>query len=172
MTILEATIDADLPEEIRAPVPARPVARAPAVLDHLQASKQALAALEAEIAASALAAIEAQPGAKEALATLHGRTKAVAFEIDCNGKAYELARRLDEHAIIDWKADIQALPADQIVAGITATTCCKLCSDDTGCIISGGACAHPVLAGSLTPGLQGNPAVRRVYRAASEECNQ
>jgi hypothetical protein len=172
MTVLDATLAADIPEGFEAHVPAPPEPRAPAVLNHLQASKQALAALEVEIAERALASIETRPGAKDALAALHGRMTAVAFEIDCHGKAYELALRLDKQAITDWKADIQALPADQIVAGITATACCKLCSDHTGCIISGNACAHPVLAGSLTPSLQGDPAVRRVYRAASEECNQ
>jgi hypothetical protein len=165
MMLIETEIEDD--EDFSPSVPTEPPApRAPTVLEHLQTNRQSLAALEIRIAEIALAAVEGRADAKADLAALHGQIATAAFQIDCSGRAHELAMRLDEQAIIDWKAAVQAMPPEKIVAGISKTDCCNMCRTDTGCVISGAGCAHPIKIGSLSPGQQGNPTIRNVYVAA------
>jgi hypothetical protein len=144
-----------------------PAPRAPGVLVYLDASKRVLAGLETEVAEAALAAAEETPGAQEKLALLYGKIGVAKFEIDSNAKAHDLAQRLDRQAVEDWKTAIQAMPPEKIIAGITASSCCRLCSADTGCVITAGQnCAHPVKTGVLPVRLADNPAIRKIFAAA------
>jgi hypothetical protein len=151
--------------------PALAAPRAPAVLLRRQASEQELAALNAEIGERALAAIEGKAGGKENLAALHDRIRAVTFEIECNAAAHELALLLDQEAVDDWRDSVRAMPVEEIVAGISTTECCRLCSPETGCVISGLECAHPKN-GALNRRYQGNSGVRRVYVAACKQLEE
>jgi hypothetical protein len=149
-----------------------PARRAPAVLKHLQISKRELVALEGQIPALLLAVAEARPGAKEGLAALREEIATAEFEIENHAKARELAERLDEQAIVAWKAAVQTLSLEDIVEGITKDQCCRRCAAGAGCVISGadplaGPCCHPVLVGRLElTRYQENPKVAAVYAAA------
>ena len=57
----------------------------------------------------------------------------------------------------------------QAIEGITKSDCCRRCSADHGCTITGDACAHPIKVGRIGPRLQGNPTVKAVYKAAREK---
>lgn len=161
----DALVEAFDPPELPAP-------RAPAVLEHLEASQRSLVDLDAQIAETALAALEGGSVAQANLVDLRAKITAAKFDIESNGAAHALALRLDKQAIADWKASIQAMPPEQIVAGITCDRCCGLCRTDA-CVISGaGWCGHPVKTGGLNPAQQSNPAVMRVYRAARKELEQ
>jgi hypothetical protein len=153
-------------------VPDKPPApRAPAVIAHLQSCKRELAALQREIPGHLLAVAEERPGAKEDLAALREKIAAAEFEIQHHAGARLMAERLDEEAMVAWKADVQALPADQIVEGITREACCRRCIPGN-CVITGsdqlsGPCAHPVLVGALElTRYKNNPKIQTVFAAA------
>jgi hypothetical protein len=153
-------------EKIAAAEP--PAPRAPAVLEQRPALERELADLKQQIAETALAAYEGKSDGREKLAALDAKIRACAFQLDCNGLAHEHALRLDHQAVESWKATIQTMPPEQIIAGISVKDCARLCSEEHGCVITlGQQCGHPVKSGVLPPRLQGNPAVRRVYVAAT-----
>src|ERR1700739_3449284 len=158
------------PEKIVAAEP--PAARAPAVISRLRAVQRELADLKLQIPERVLASAEGKPGARESLAELHQQISAAEFEIAGNGAARQLAERLDEEAGVAWKAAVQTLEPDEIVAGITKDQCCRRCLIGAGCVITGsdplaGPCAHPVLVGALEKDrYRTNPKIQAVYAAA------
>jgi hypothetical protein len=130
-------------------VPTEPPApRAPAVLKHLQISKQALVALGREVPGLLLAVAEERPGAKENLAALREKISQVEFEIAQNAGARLLAERLDQDTTAEWKRLVQTLPVGEILEGLTRESCPRRCVNS--CVISGadpqsgGPCQHPV----------------------------
>jgi hypothetical protein len=131
-----------------------------------------LADLKLRIPECALACAEGKPGGKEGLADLHRKISEAEFEISGNGPARELAARLDEAAIVAWKATVQTLEPEEIVAGLSKDACCRRCLAGAGCVITGSdplafPCAHPVLVGSLElQRYRDNPKIRAVYAAA------
>jgi hypothetical protein len=145
-----------------------PAARAPAVLEQRAAIERELADLKLQTAETALAAYENKSGGREKLAALDAKIRACVFQIDCNAAAHELAVKIDREAVSAWRTDVQANPK-QAIEGITKSDCCRRCSADHGCTITGDACAHPIKVGRIGPRLQGNPTVKAVYKAAREK---
>jgi hypothetical protein len=149
-----------------------PAQRAPAVLSRLRAAQRELVDLKLRIPECALAAAEGKPGAREALAALHRGITAIAFEIECSPDARFLAERLDASALAAWRANIQTLPIEQIIDGITRDQCCRRCSTAGACVITGanpyaGPCGHPVLVGALEKqSYRDNPKIQAVFAAA------
>jgi hypothetical protein len=149
-----------------------PAARAPAVLARRGALERELADLKLQIPEMALAAYERRPGGRESLAALDAKIRACTFLIDCAAAAHGLAARLDEEATVAWKAAVQNLDPEEIVAGITKDSCCRRCQAGAGCVItasdpSAGPCAHPVLAGALAlHRYQDDPKICAVFSAA------
>jgi hypothetical protein len=149
-----------------------PALRVMAVIKHLQESKQALVALQLEVPSLLLAVAEESPGAKEDLATLREKIVQVEFWIAHSAGARQLAERHDATALVAWKAEIQKLPLEQIIDGISKESCCRRCRSGAGCVITGsdilaGPCAHPALVGTLE--LQryvDNPRIQEIYSAA------
>jgi hypothetical protein len=148
-----------------------PALRAPAVARRLAVAQRDLSDLKLLIGERGLAVAEGKPGAKEAFAALHQQITSTAFEIEHFSKARELAARLDQEAITAFKAAIQTLAPDDIVAGITKDGCCRRCGP-AGCVIVGGdpmgsECAHPVISREgLKARYHQNPKVLAVFEAA------
>jgi hypothetical protein len=149
---------------IAAPAPHR----APAVLEQRAGLERELSDLKQQIAETALAAYEGNSGGRDGLAALDAKIRACVFQIECNAAAHELALRLDLEAAAAWRAAFLALPSEQLIAGITAKTCCKLC--DAGlCVISGtGRCLHP-RDSNIPVALSSDPRIRAVHELAAEK---
>src|SRR5258706_6710730 len=158
-------------------VPAKPAMQAQAVIAHLQESKRLLAALEAEVPETALAAASGEPDGRARLAALGEKIRNVTFEVECSAGARLLAAEHDQRALALWKAQILAMPVQAIVAGLTRDGCCGLCSQDTGCVVtagvamSDGVCAHPILEGGPQQRYRDDPQVKAIYLAACEKLN-
>jgi hypothetical protein len=148
-----------------------PELRALAVVARLKIAQRELADLKLQVAERVLAVAEGTPGARESLAALHQKITATAFEIESNFQARELAARLDEEAIVAWKAAVQTLDPEEIIAGITKDQCCRLCLRGAGCVITGcdalaGPCAHPAREGLMLTRYKENPKIVAVFAAA------
>jgi hypothetical protein len=161
MTVVLVKAEKTVPTEPPAP-------RAPAVLEQRSAIERELADLKLQIAETALDAFEGKSDGRERLAALDAKIRACVFQIDCNAAAHELALRLDLEAAAARRAAILALPVEQLIAGITAKTCCKLC--DVGlCMISGtGRCLHP-RDGNIPVALESDLRIRQVHNVAAEK---
>jgi hypothetical protein len=113
-----------------------------------------------------------KPRADERLATLGRRIVAMEFEISCSLKAADMASQRDREAMAGWRASLQTLPIEKLIAGISRENCCALCATPAGCIItgsdplSGGGCAHPVRESGPNPQYQDNRRVQEIYLAA------
>jgi hypothetical protein len=152
-------------------VPDKPPApTAETVLDQRTAKERELAALKSRIGETAyVAALSGKAGA-EALTALHAKIQAAQFALDCNAAAHVHAIEADKAAVADWWKQVHAMPADEAIGGIGKSECCRRCNEQFGCVITGAECAHPQKAGSnLNPRHQGNPAVRRLHKAAAQK---
>jgi hypothetical protein len=142
------------------------------VLEHLHVTKRALAALEAQISETAFAAAVGKPCGAENLAALREKIATAKFAIENYPQVRAHAERQDEQAVVQWKAEVQKLPPEQIIAGITKDSCCRRCTDRTGCALTGidplsHPCAHPVLVGALElTRYRDNEKIQRIYDAA------
>jgi hypothetical protein len=141
------------PEKIDAIVPDTPPApTAKAVRGHRQTLELALEALKAGAAKLALASARGKAGAQDALAALYLKIRATEFEIECNHQAFELAKREDAAAEVEWRAAIQTMDPEEIIGGISKNSCCSRCTPgfNGGCVITasapyaGSTCGHPV----------------------------
>jgi hypothetical protein len=129
-----------------------PTPTAKAVRAHRQTLELSLAALKQSAAELALASARGKAGAKDALAALYLRLRATEFEINCNHAAAELASQQDAAAEIAWRAGIQCLDPEEVIAGISKDGCCGRCTPGSpgGCVITasapyaGGTCGHPI----------------------------
>jgi hypothetical protein len=154
------------------PVPTSPALCGPAVGLRLAWCRRRLEALQDERPALALASALREPGAAERLTELGRSIAAMEFEISCSLKAADLASQRDREAMAAWRASLQTLPIEKLIAGISRESCCALCATPAGCIItgsdpmSGGSCAHPVRESGPGPQYQNNPGVQEIYRAA------
>lgn len=153
-------------------IPAAPPPRqATVVIKHFESCKRMLAALELKIPELAFAAAVGKPDGKEALLALSQEIAALKFEIEHHAKARALAERLDEQAVVDWRAAVQTLPPEQIVDGIGREVCPRLCGAGGGCVISGsdalsGPCCHPKKEGLMLSRYNENAQIVRVFAAA------
>jgi hypothetical protein len=145
-----------------------PAPRAPSVLEQRPALEREMVDLKQRIAETVLAAFEGKPNARENLAALDAKIRAVSFQLDGNAAAHELAERLDREAVAAWRAAIEDADPAEVVGGITRRECCEMCSDAQGCVITGLQCGHPVKVGTVGPRLMSNPKVRALFRAAAE----
>jgi hypothetical protein len=129
-----------------------PAPTASTVRAHRQTLELSLTALRASAAELALASANGKAGAKDALAALYLKINSTIFEIDCNHAATELATHEDAAAEVAWRAEIQTMDPEQIIAGLGKEKCCDRCTPGSpgGCVISasapyaGGACVHPI----------------------------
>src|SRR6266850_5072768 len=129
-----------------------PMPTAKAVRAHRQTLEMSLDALKAGAAELALASARGKAGAQDALAALYGKIRATEFEIECNHEVYELAMREDAAAEVAWRAAIQTMDPEEIIAGIGKESCCRRCTPGIvgGCVLTasapyaGSACGHPV----------------------------
>jgi hypothetical protein len=143
-------------------------ARAPKVLEQRPSIELELADLKLRIAETTLAAYEGKPGSRESLIALDANIRAVTLQLDSNAAAFELAQRLDREAKAAWRSDIEAADPKKMVAGITKKSCCSMCSDEHGCVVTGLQCGHPVTVGTIGPRLMANPKVKALFKAAAE----
>jgi hypothetical protein len=168
----DVAVLADLPPKAKAKKTVQmkpPSPRAPAVLEQRPALERELADLKQQIAEIALAAYEGKAGGRENLAALDSKIRACTFQIECNGLAHALALRLDRDAVAAWRLALQANP-EKAVEGITKKDCCRRCSLEHGCVISGASCAHPLR--GVSSGLRADPKIRALLNAAAEEMSQ
>lgn len=129
-----------------------PAPTAKDVRAHRRTLDLSLDALKAGAAELALASARGRVGAQDALAALHWKIRATEFEIECSHQAYELAMREDAAAEVAWRAAIQTMDPEEIIAGIGKESCCRRCTPGIvgGCVITasapyaGSACGHPV----------------------------
>lgn len=165
---MTAAVAQKLPSNTVADKPPAPTAAA--VLEQRAAKERELAALKSGIGEAAyVAAVSGKAGA-QALAVLHAKIQAAQFELDCNAAAHAHAIEADKAAVADWWEQVHAMPADEAIAGIGKSECCGRCDEQSGCVITGAECAHPLKAGwNLNPRHQGNPVVRRLHRAAAQK---
>ena len=143
-----------------------PPARAPAVLEQRPALDRQLLDLRGQIAARTLAAYEGEPDSREKLAALVSDIRTIEFQIEAAALAHDLAKRLDREAVSAWRGQVEANPL-LATEGITLKKCCERCQEASGCIITGEACAHPILVGGVGARNQGNKAIRRLFSAAA-----
>jgi hypothetical protein len=147
-----------------------PAPTAETVLEQRAAKERELAALESRIGETAYAAAISGKAGAAALEDLHVRIRVARFSLDCNAAAHAYAIGADKAAVADWWQQVHALPADEAIEGITKKECCRRCDEHSGCVITGAECAHPLKAGwNLNPRHQGNPAVRRLHKAAAQQ---
>lgn len=148
-----------------------PASRVPAVVSRAQAVERELTALKLQAAERALACAEGKPGARSLLAELRDKIAVAEFELARNGAAQDLAMQLDQTALDAWRADIQTLSPEEIIAGISRDECCRRCRPGD-CVIAGAdavpsECIHPVMAGPLHfLRHKANPKILAVYAAA------
>jgi hypothetical protein len=158
------------------PVPAKPKPSTIAVTARLQECRRILEALEEQRPAAALASALREPGAAERLAELGCLIEAMRFEISCSVKAEALASARDREAVAAWMAQLQELPIEVLLSGISKDQCCMLCGPE-GCVVSGGdpqsgaPCSHPIREGGPSPQSMGNARVRTVYLEACKKLN-
>jgi hypothetical protein len=143
-----------------------PPARAPAVLEQRPDLDRQLLDFRGKIAELTLAAFEGQPDGREKLAALVSDIRTIEFQIEAAALAHDLAKRLDREAVAAWRRQVEADPV-RATEGITRKKCCERCSEASGCIITGEACAHPALVGSVGSRHQGNEAIRGLYKSAA-----
>jgi hypothetical protein len=95
--------------------------------------------------------------AKVALAAIPARHAALTLEIDLNGEACELQHKLDADAEAAWRASLQSMDPEDLIAGINKDECCRRCQPGIsgGCVLSGAApyagstCFHPTRFGTF-----------------------
>jgi hypothetical protein len=148
-----------------------PSSRVPAVLAREQVARRELAELKLAAAECVLSCAEGKRGAKDRLAELARQISIAELELSYNGRAKDLAAQLDTAAFAAWRAEIQALSPEQIVAGIGVEQCCRRCRPGD-CVIGGAdiapsECCHPRKIGPLNLlRHQANEQIRAVYSAA------
>jgi hypothetical protein len=129
---------------------APPAPTAKQVRAHRQSLMMSIAAMRAGAPELAFASAMGNLGAKDALANLYLKLKTLEWELELNAEAVNLGRSADQAAETARREAIQALPAEEIIEGITRDSCCRLCIPGSDCVISapagrsGGICVHPV----------------------------
>jgi hypothetical protein len=129
---------------------APPAPCAPAVLAHrkkLEIERDALCAGAAELA---LKSARGDTAAQAALWAIPAKQAGLQFEIDQNHAAYSLATKQDSDAETAWRASLQSMAPEDLIAGISGDGCCHLCQPGGFCVITAGAahagatCGHPI----------------------------
>jgi hypothetical protein len=132
---------------MKPPAPTKPI-----LLAHRRTLELERDALRAGAVELAVASAKGDLAARTTLAALPAKLAALQFEIDLSHQAQELAHDHDAVAEAAWRAAIQRMEPEEIIAGIGKESCCGRCMPGIpgGCVItagvpySGGACGHPV----------------------------
>jgi hypothetical protein len=173
-------------EKIVPDTPPAPAAKA--VLAHRKKLEIERDALRTGAAELALKSAQGDASAQAALSALHRKIGDLEFEINCNSLAFDLATTQDSDAESAWRALLQTMDPEEIIAGIGKELCCRRCQPgiNGGCVISaaapasGGVCSHPIRQHHLfhinDRGLRkfpyrDNPQASRVFDAACEKLN-
>jgi hypothetical protein len=135
--------------------PPAPTARA--VLAHRKKLEIERDALRAGAAELALKSARGDTAAQAALWAMPGKQAGLQFEIDQNHAAHELAMKQDSDAEIAWRASLQLMEPEDLIAGINKEECCHRCQPNIpgGCVLSaaapypGSTCMHPTRMGSF-----------------------
>jgi hypothetical protein len=170
-------------------VPMKPPAPLkPTVLAHRRTLELERDALRAGAIELAVASATGDLGARNTLAALPAKLAALQFEIDLSHQAQELAHGQDAAAETAWRAAIQAMEPEEIIAGIGRESCCGRCMPGLpgGCVLtagapySGAACGHPVTQRHLLHRdeqgrrifpYRDTPQASRVFAAACDKLN-
>jgi hypothetical protein len=163
------------------PAPAAPDLRSSIVRAHRRQLEARLIELRAAVPAAVLAKALGRKAAHRAMTELRRKIADVEFAIAHNRDAGELAAMQDHAAQAAWRAQIQTLPPEQIIAGIGKESCCGKCERGVvaGCVLAGGTptaeCWHPVKSidlfhrteqGQWIFPCRANPQASRVFDAA------
>lgn len=128
--------------------PLAPTAKA--VLVHRKKLETARDELRVDAAELALKSARGDTAAQAALWAIPAKQAGIQFEIDSNHAAYELATKQDSDAEAAWRASLQSMAPEDLIAGIGADQCPALCQPGSFCIITAsypyaaGQCAHPI----------------------------
>jgi hypothetical protein len=169
-------------------VPMKPVPSKPIVLAHRRMLEMERDALRAGAIELALASARGDLSARSTLAALPAKLAALQFEIDLSHQAQELAHAEDATAETAWRASLQLMDPEDLIAGISGGGCCHLCQPNVagGCVLSaaapysGSTCMHPTRMGSFhqfnidNSGLRifpyrNNPQAAKVFYAACDK---
>jgi hypothetical protein len=137
-------------EKIVPDTPPAPTARA--VLAHrkkLEIERDALCAGAAELA---LRSAQGDADAQATLAAIPAKQAGLNFEISLNHAAHFLAAKQDSDAESAWRASLQLMNPEDLIAGIGKDCCPALCQPNAagGCVITAGypyagaQCGHPI----------------------------
>jgi hypothetical protein len=134
-----------------------PIGTAKAVLAYRKKLELERDGLRTGAAELALRASRGDAEAKAALAAIPAKYAALTLEIDVNGGAYDLAVKEDHDAEIAWRASLQSMDPEDLIAGINKDECCGLCQPGIagGCVLasaapfSGSTCWHPTRMGTF-----------------------
>jgi hypothetical protein len=167
-------------EKIVPDTPPAPTAKA--VLAHrkkLDIERDALCAGGADLA---LKSAQGDTDAQAELRAIPAKQVGLQFEIDQNRAAYALAAKQDSDAESAWRAALQTMEPEDLIAGIGKEMCPALCQPWSFCVITagdrhaGGQCGHPVkelhavfgrnAAGDREFRYAHNPQAARVFEAA------
>ena len=149
------TLTARVPADIVGVTPPAPTA--PRVRAHRRAIELERDALRTGAADLAWKSATGDLAAREALRAIPAKLAGLQFEIDLNHEAQEVAQKQDAAAEVAWRASIQTLPVQEIIAGLNKDECCHRCQPgiNGGCVLAGGApyaganCWHPTRFGSF-----------------------
>lgn len=161
-----------------------PAATAKAVVDYRKKLERDRDGLRTGAAELALLAALGDADAKATLAAIPGKHAALQFEIDLSHEAFDLAHKNDSDAEVAWRASLQAMDPEELIAGINKDECCHRCQPNLpgGCVITasypyaGSQCGHPIREKAAIFGrdengerqflYRHNPQAARVFEAA------
>lgn len=118
-----------------------PTATKPAVIAHRRTLELERDALRAGAVELAVASAKGDIEARSTLASTPAKLAALQFEIDLNHQAQELAHAQDAAAETAWRAAIQSMEPEEIIAGIGKDSCCGRCMPGIagGCVLTASA---------------------------------
>jgi hypothetical protein len=128
--------------------PPAPTARA--VLEHRKKLEIERDAMRDGAAELALRSAQGDTAAQAALWAIPAKQAGLQFEIDQNHAAYALAAKQDGDAETAWRAQVQSMAPEDLIAGINKDECCHLCQPGSFCVITAGylfagaTCGHPI----------------------------
>jgi hypothetical protein len=164
---LPRTVRTDEPPLEHSIVPPPPMA--PLVLEHVKAAEALIAECESRVGVLVLAEAQGTKGATEALAALEAKIAAARAERTRKDAAYKAALVADRAATESFTARIRNMPVEALIAGITKTKCANLCHAN-GCALACGlnVCVHPRRSG-VPPKYQSDVKIRAAHTAANLE---
>lgn len=147
-----------------------PAPTAKAVLAHRKKLETDRDSLRTGAAKLALAAALGDLDARAALAAMPGELAALQFEIDLNHEAHDLAVKQDSDAEVAWRAALDSMNPEDLIAGINRDECSHRCQPGSFCVITAGypyagaQCGHPIRERDLIFSRDANGVRQFLYR--------